>query len=304
MRTRHGTLKIRGSAGSRTFDIILHLFLILFSISILFPFWSLIVISFSRPTDVLAIGFHLWPKQWWFDAYAFVFQNNQVISAYMVTIFRTVVGTSFMIFCTVITAYPLSKKKLPFRNYLTMFFLIPMFFSGGLIPTFLNIRDLGLIDSLWVYILPMAVIPFNIVIVRNYMMSIDQAVEESAHMDGAGYITILFYIIIPLCIPVLATVALWGAVSHWNSWFDSLLYIRDKNKIVLQLIIQRLLILVEAYQTDAGAMSAYMRNNHKELTSITVRAATILVTIGPIILAYPFAQKYFIKGIMIGSLKG
>ncbi|NJD01299.1 MAG: carbohydrate ABC transporter permease [Ruminiclostridium sp.] len=178
-----------------------------------------------------------------------------------------------------------------------------MFFSGGLVPYYFLIKGLGLMDSLWVYVIPQMVGLFNILLVRNFLMSLDKGLEESAFIDGAGYMTILFKIIMPLSKPVLATIALWTAVGQWNTWFDSLIFITDDRKIVLQLVIQRMLRSmldfgrdIEAFRHVAGVNTQIYANN--------VRAATILVTIGPIIFTYPFLQKYFIKGIMIGSLIG
>ena len=185
---------------------------------------------------------------------------------------------------------------------MTAYILVTMFFAGGLIPTYLVIRKLGLIDSRWVLILPLLANGFYIIIMRNYLMTVDPAFEESAFMDGANYLQIMARIVAPLCKPVLATIALWTMVLHWNSWFDALIYLRDESKIVLQLLLRRLLLAEQAtldrIREFGGPIDAEDR-----LPSEAVKAATTLITIGPIILVYPLLQRYFIKGIFLGSLK-
>ncbi|KIL41972.1 sugar ABC transporter permease [Gordoniibacillus kamchatkensis] len=282
------------------FDTLNVTFLSLFSLAVLYPFWQTLVLSFSDANNASTLGFHLWPDQWVTDAYQFVFTFQNIMVAYSNTIIRTVIGTALIVTCTLLTAYPLSKKDLPYRNYFTAFFLIAMFFSGGLIPNYLLIKSLGLLDNRLALILPGAVNVFSIIIMRNYLMTIDKGLEESAFMDGAGYFKILTSIVIPLSKPVIATVALWAAVGHWNAWFDAMIYIRDPSKTVLQMVVRQMMVALDLSQTQFGGGG--MSNANLLLSN--VRAATVMISIGPIILIYPFAQKYFIKGIMIGSLKG
>lgn len=274
---------------------------ILFSILVIYPFWQTIVLSFSDAESASSLGLNLWPDKWITDAYAFVFSYQNIMIAYVNTILRTVVGTVLIVFFTVLAAYPLSKKDLPYRNFFTIFFLIALFFSGGMIPDYLLIKNLGLLDNRLALILPSAVNVFFIIIMRNYFMTIDKGLEESAIMDGANYFTILTKIIIPVSKPVIATVALWAAVYHWNEWFHALVYIQDDSKTVLQIVVRDMLTAMDMTQNTqmaGGGMS------NSELLLSNVRAATVIISIGPIILIYPFVQKYFIKGIMIGSLKG
>lgn len=272
-----------------------------FSIAVLYPFWQTVVLSFSGPSSASSLGVHLWPDQWIPDAYKFVFSYQDIVAAYLNTILRTVVGTVIIVSTTLLVAYPLSKRDLPYRNYFTIFFLIAMFFSGGMIPDYLLIKNLGLLDNRLALILPGAVNVFSIIIMRNYLMTIDKGIEESALIDGAGYFTILGKIIIPLAKPVIATVALWAAVGHWNAWFDAMIYIRDPSKTVLQMVVRSMMVDMDLSQTQFGGGGGMTNAN---LLLSNVRAATVMISIGPIILIYPFAQKYFIKGIMIGSLKG
>ncbi|MGO4497840.1 carbohydrate ABC transporter permease [Paenibacillus sp. 2RAB27] len=282
------------------FDTLIVLFISLFSLAVLYPFWQTFVLSFSDANGASTLGFHLWPEQWVAVAYRFVFNYQNIISAYLNTIFRTVIGTALIVSFTLLVAYPLSKKDLPYRNYFTAFFLITMFFSGGLIPNYLLIKSLGLLDNRLALILPGVVNVFSIIIMRNFLMTIDKGLEESALIDGAGYFKILTKIIIPLSKPVIATVALWAAVGHWNAWFDAMIYIRDPSKTVLQMVVREMMVALDLSQTQFGGGG--MSNANLLLSN--VRAATVMISIGPIILIYPFAQKYFIKGIMIGSLKG
>ena len=293
----------RKSRANLLFDILNSTFLILFSLSILYPFWTTILLSFSHAEDATTLGFHLWIERWTLDAYRFAFSKyGNVGIAYLNSIFRTVVGTFLAVIVTILGAYPLSKRNLPGRTVLTFYLLVTMFFGGGLIPTYFLVRNLGLLDSRWALILPLLASGFNIIIMRNFLMTIDPALEESAYMDGAGYFRILTRIIIPLSKPVIATIALWVAVAHWNSWFDGLIYIRSESKIVLQLVLRRLLIEVDA--AYATAMKRFMITREIHLPAQSTKAAVIVLTIGPIIMVYPFLQKYFIKGIFMGSLKG
>jgi putative aldouronate transport system permease protein len=293
--------KIKASPGARIFDIFNYTFLALFAISIIYPFWNLILQSFSRVEEVNSLGLHIWIKTWNIESYQYVYKNLPIGISYLNTLHRTIFGTLATLAVTVTAGYALSKRNLPGRNIFTMLFVFTMFFSGGLIPTYLVIKNLGLMNSRWVLILPMAMNVFYIIIARNFFMTIDQAMEDSAIIDGAGYMTVLIRIIIPLAKPVIATIALWTMVGHWNAWFDALIYIDEINKRVLQLLVREMLRLLEISELEGAA-------DELDITDIvppqSVRAVTILITIGPIVIIYPFVQKYFVKGIMIGSLKG
>lgn len=284
------------------FDGLNYMFMMLFCVSILLPFWDMLVLSISDPRTSASLTLRFWPKNMNFDSYQFAFSNNKIMIAYVITIYRTLAGTLLTLILCVMAAYALSKKDLPFNNSLTTMYIIPLLFSGGMIPTYLLIRQLGLIDHLLVYILPGAVAIFSMLLIRNYFISLDKAIEESAFIDGAGYVTLLVKIIAPLSKPILATVALWSLVGHWNSWFDSLIYIRDENKIVLQLMLYKILQTTEFLNTEI--MIFQQVNRDMRVTSATFKAALTIITVGPIVLVYPFMQKHFVKGIMIGSLKG
>ena len=297
----------RKSAGTVFFDLFNGAFLVLFCISIIYPFWEIIIRSFSGVEDALRLGFHVWVREWHITAYKYAFSKyGNIVVAYSNSVFRTAVATILTVSVTLLAAYPLSKKNLPGRNIATMYILFTMFFGGGLIPTYLLIRSLGLMDTRWALILPGLANGFYIVIMRNFLMVIDNAYEESAFIDGATYVQILIKIIIPLSKPIIATVAVWTAVAHWNEWFGALIYISSESKIVLQIVLRRLIRAADlagaAYGTSA--QQQYMAAEEVEMPHAAVRAAVTVLTIGPIVVVYPFLQKHFIKGVFIGSLKG
>ena len=301
---------VRGneSVGSRVFDVGNYAFLFVLSLTFIYPFWTIILQAFSPPHELYRLGLHLWIDEWRFESWAYVIREENVGLAYFNTIFRTVFGTLATLLVTLSGAYALSKRNLPFRAPITAVYLMTLFVSGGLIPTYLLIRSLGLINTRLVLILPVAIQVFYIIIARNFLMTIDQAMEDSAVIDGAGYWRILFRIIVPLSKPVIAVISLWTAVYHWNSWFDALIYAPNKQLQVLQILVRD--ILYRSRLVDQ--VDNYMARMLEDLGELglsrippeSIQAATVLVTIGPIILFYPFIQKYFVKGVMLGSLKG
>lgn len=288
------------SVSGLAFDIFNYGFIALFCLIILLPFWNLVVLSLISKHESLSLGLHLWPEKIITDAYMIVFRESNIAYAYFNTISRAVLGTALSVAMSALIGYPLSKNNLPGRNIFMKYFLIPAYISGGLIPTYLLIRGLGLINNRLVYVLPIFVSFIGIVYTRNYIMSLDKSLEESAIIDGANYLQILFKVIIPLSKPILATVALWEFVGHWNAWYDCYIYIMEPNKEVLQVIIQRSIMHIANEELDR----LRALNQGKNILAENVKAATVIITIGPIILLYPFVQKYFVKGIMAGAVKG
>ena len=292
----------RKTGGDVVFDVINVTFLVLFCLSILYPFWSIFILSLAPEDIATTLGFRLWNERWSTKAYFFAFSEfGNAGVAYLNSIFRTVVGVVLTITITLLAAYPLSKRELPARKPLMVFFLLTLFFVGGLIPRYLLVRGLGLYDSRWALILPVMAQAYYIIIMRNFLMTIDSAYEESAFIDGANYAQVLMRIVVPLAKPVIATIALWAAVFHWNSWFDALIYLRSESKIVLQLLLRRLVQVMAQDTTDA--LDQFMTTYRSRVPSEAAKSAVIILTIGPIILLYPFIQRYFIKGVFLGSLK-
>jgi putative aldouronate transport system permease protein len=280
-------------------DILVWVLMILFSATVVYPFWKMLVDSLSSPKDVYALGLKLWPGHPTLQAYREVFRQNTVGIAYVNTVIRAVFGTVLDTVVCFTAAYALSKRSLPLNRTLTLLMIFTMFFGGGLIANYLWIKQIGLYNNRLALILPGAANAFYIVIMRNFFRALPAELEESALIDGASVYRVLFRIVVPLSLPVVATVGLWSVVGHWNAWFDALIYTPDRNQIVLQVLLRRLLVEHQATQ-----LMDFLQEDEGSLVEETVTAATLFVSIGPIILVYPFVQKYFVKGIMTGAVKG
>jgi len=234
-----------------------------------------------------------------FTAYRMVLANPVILIGYGNTVLRTVVGTLLTLLATALAAYPLARKEMPWRKRLTFFVLFTMLFGGGLVPSYMVVKSLHLINNRLVYVVPGLVTAFNVLIMKSFFQSLPESFAESAKLDGASEFAILFRIYLPLSTPILATIGLWTAVGHWNSWFDGLLYITDNSKQVLQVFLQRIVIENSTEMIEKGVVNPDVLS----FTPETIKAATVIVTILPILFLYPFVQKYFVKGIMIGGVK-
>lgn len=289
-------MRIKKTMNDYIFDGFVYTVLILLSIITIIPFLQVITISLSPSEVVMKYGMHLFPTKLDFNGYIKVFEYDLIWKAYSNTIVRTVLGTALSVFLTILGAYPLSKKYLPHRNFWTGVIVFTMYFSGGLIPTYILVNALGLRDTVGALILPGAISAYNLIIARNFFMTIPESVEESARIDGANDITILLKIVIPLSMPIIATISLWYGVGHWNAWFDNMIYMKTQSKFVLQYVLR--MILLEGSIQDIGSDQGVYVNTD------TMKMATLVVATLPIIMVYPFLQKYFVKGVMVGSLKG
>lgn len=214
------------------------------------------------------------------------------------------IGTALTVFCCALFAYILHQENLPFRKAISKFMVITMYVGGGLIPTFLVMKALGLNNTFWIYIIPGMLSAYNVILIRTFMESVPPALEESAKIDGAGYLTIFFKIIIPTSIPILATIAVFSAVGHWSSWFDSMLYITDSNLYTLQYILYQYLNEAEALTKQLQQGVNLNSISSVQITPMSIKMAITMVVIVPILLVYPYMQRYFVKGIMIGAIKG
>lgn len=299
------------SAGGLIFDVCNYGGFFLLSLTFIYPFWTIIVQSFSSAEDIYRLGFHLFPGTFSTDAWRYAVEEERVFLAYFNTIFRVSTGTAWALFVTFTGAYALAKRDLPGRSVLTFIYVLTLFLSAGLIPIYLLVRGLGLINTRLILTISVGsataigVQAFYIIIARNFLMTIDQALEDSAMIDGASYWQVLWRIIAPLSKPMIAVIALFAAVAHWNGWFDSMIYAPASDLRVLQLMIRNLLA-----DLDVRVLDDYVQQMDQAGQPIdmfppeAVQAATIVITIGPIIFVYPFIQKYFAKGVMLGSLKG
>ena len=292
--------KIKRSLGEHIFDKFNFIFLGLLGLSMLYPFWYELALSLADADKVALSKVYIWPSAMSLESYKNVCSDSNIWNGYLWTIIRTVLGTLIALVLGFHYAYVLSKKYFPNRKFWTGILVFTMFFSGGMVPEYLLIRDLGLMNSVFSLILPGAISAYNITIMRNFLMSLPDSLEESARIDGANDIIILYKIIVPLSLPILATVALWTAVGHWNAWFDAMLYIRSADKQVLAITLRRIVLV----GTNASTTSLSGEQMTTNMTSETVKAATIMVATIPILCVYPFVQKYFVKGVMVGSVKG
>jgi putative aldouronate transport system permease protein len=290
---------MRVSLGERIFSIFNLIALGVLGLLCLYPFLYTLTISLSTAAQANTPGFHLYPTEISWTSYRMVLSNPDILIGYRNTVLRTLLGTGLSVLCCAVAAYPLSRKEMPHRSMITFLIVFTMLFNGGLVPTYLIIKQLGLINSIWSLVLPTMLTAFNVIIIKNFFQALPESLVESARMDGAGEWRVLFNIYLPLSKPVLATVALWSAVFHWNAWFDAMLYITDDQNQVLQTFLQRIVVesgteLMELGITDSSVL---------QFTSETIKAATIIITILPILCVYPFVQKHFVKGILLGGVK-
>jgi putative aldouronate transport system permease protein len=281
------------------FDVVL---LSLFSLCCLYPILYVVFASFSDSNQLLAHGgILLKPVGFNLEAYKAVFQNKSIGTGYMNTLFILVFGLLINISMTSITAYVLSRKNVMFNGFIMAFMMFTMYFSGGLIPGFLNIKNLGLYNSIWALILPGAITVYNMIIMRTSFAGIPVSLEEAALLDGAGHISILWNVILPLSKAIIAVMVLYYGVAHWNSWFSASIYLNDRDKYPLQLILREILI-----QNDTANMAGNAGAGAGDDFSIgeSIKYAIIVVATVPILAIYPYLQKYFVKGVMIGAVKG
>lgn len=294
-------VKVQKSRTDKIFDFFLYVISTIIVIVMLYPMYFIVIASFSNPADVSAGNIVLWPKGITFKGYKQLMEYSQLWVGYRNTILYAVLGTLISLVVNVPTAYALSRKDLCGRKVLTIFYLIPMFFTGGLIPTYLIVKDFGLLDNFWVMVLPFSVITYYIIVARTFFNnSIPGDLWEAAQIDGCGNLGFFFQIVIPLSKAVLAVIALWTAVGQWNSYFNALIYLRSPELQPLQLVLRNILIsnqTISSMSTGAAAVEA------KQMADL-IKYAIIVISSAPIMCMYPFVQKYFNQGVMLGSLKG
>jgi len=292
--------KSKKTGSERIFDFFVYGVAILLILLIIYPLWFVIIASFSDPADVGNGNVWLWPNEWRLDGYIRLFEQTLFWRGYLNIILYTIVGTAVALFVNIPAGYALSRKDLHGRKWLALLFIIPMFVSGGLIPTYLTIKNVGLLDTFWVMVIPFAVSSYNIIVARTFFNnSIPAGLWEAAQIDGCGTIRYFFSMVLPLSKAILAVIGLWTAVGIWNSWFNALIYLTNDNLQPLQLILRRLLISNQLLQTQAiGELASELR-----ATADMMKYAAIVVSTAPIMMLYPFLQKYFNQGVMIGALK-
>jgi len=281
---------------SRIFDGINLVLLLAFTALIVIPIWNVLISSVTEGQTLTSGSFIFWPEGFTLVNYRIVFQDHLIWNAFFISIMRTLIGSAASVFFTSVVAYGLSKRKLRGRKIYTVIFVITMFFGGGMIPTFMLIRSLQLIDSFWVYIIPALFSYWNAIILMNFFRGIPDALEESAEIDGAGYWRIFFTIILPLSKPALATIALFNGVGHWNDFMTTNLYIRNPRLFTLQFRVFQIIVRADLAQMEHLPIAI-------QTTTRGIQLATIIVTTVPIVLVYPFLQKYFVSGMTLGAVK-
>ncbi|HZG78621.1 MAG TPA: carbohydrate ABC transporter permease [Paenibacillus sp.] len=287
------------SLGSRLFDVANYALLSLIGLVTILPFVHVIAGSFTTVTELATKQFVIVPTVWSFDAYKYIFSTNTIFKALGVSALVTLCGTLFSMLLTALMAYGLSRRDLDGRSFIMFVVVFTMLFNGGLIPTFLVVRAMGLIDTLAALIVPTAINAFNLIIMRNFFQNLPDGLEESAKIDGCSDWGILFRIVVPLSMPAIATISLFYAVTYWNTYITAILYLNDAAKWPIQVILRQIVILASGLTADTSGMEDFVRPPEQ-----TVKMAVIVVATLPILLVYPFLQKHFAKGALLGSIKG
>lgn len=287
---------IKASLGSRIYDKVNIMILVILGVITFYPFWDCLVVSFSSLKGYLGTGIHLWPSEWSFEGYSYMLKNIDLWRSYANSIFITIVGTAINMLITTMAAYALSKRNLKGQRVLMFLAVFTMMFSGGIIPTYIIVKDLHLMNSLWAMILPSAINTYNLIILRNFFLELPMELEEAALLDGCTEMGVLFRVMLPISKPALTTVTLFYAVDHWNNFFSAIMYINDKKVWPLQLFLRSMLFESDAAYSGGGE-SLFLLGQ-------PMKMAAVMLAIIPIMCAYPFFQKYFTKGVMVGAVKG
>lgn len=295
--------KIVNSRADRAFYLFNNAFMAVVFLLFAWPLWFVIVASFSDPNLVTAGQVWLWPRGFHLGGYELITEYKDILTGYRNSIFYTVAGTALNMVMTVCAAYPLSRMDFVPRKFFTILFIITMYFGGGLVPFFLQVRNLGLYDSPWAMMIPGVVSMFNVLLLRSYFMyGIPKSLEEAAVLEGANTLQLLLRVVLPLAKPTLAVLVLYYAVGHWNDYFSPLIFLKKRDYLPLQTILREILIVGKIDMTTTGAeMEAIAR---KLKIAQTLKYAVIIVSTAPLMVAYPFIQKYLVKGIMVGAVKG
>ncbi|MBN2735633.1 MAG: carbohydrate ABC transporter permease [Spirochaetales bacterium] len=297
-------IKIKGTSGERIFDIVNNIIMTLILIITLYPFLNVLALSFNSSMDSVKGGITIFPRVFTLDNYITIIKFGNIPRAFMISVLRTFFGTTTSLIACSMVAYALSRKNFSFRKILSPFLAITLYVSGGLIPVFLLIRDIKLMNNFLVYILPPMVNAFYIFMIRTYMDNLPEELFESAKMDGANDFAIFYKIMMPLCKPVLATIALFIAVAQWNTWFDTYIYCGSKPE--LSTLQYELMKILQNAQLTAGDAAVYA-NQAMAIQTVTpdsIKMAITIITITPILVVYPFLQGYFVEGMTLGAVKG
>ena len=293
--------KVSRTPGEWVLDIVKVLFLALVVIVTVYPFWNIFVISINDATDAIRGGIYFWPRKFSLSSYQEILGRKTFRDSIKVSVARTVIGTPLAVLVTSMLAFSLSRKELVGKKFWNLMFVFTMYFGGGLVPYYMVLKNLHLLDSFWVFIFPLVMSVYNMILIKSYIESMPEELFEAAKIDGANDLVVFFKMVMPLAKPILMTVALFVAINQWNSWFDAYLYTSSQELKPMQSILVEIL-----NQYSTGATTSAQMSNAKSGFSVTpdsIRMAATMVATIPIIMIYPFVQKYFVKGIMLGAVK-
>jgi putative aldouronate transport system permease protein len=293
------------SRGERVFHKINVVFLLVLSLTVIYPFVNIFAISLNDGRDAMMGGIYLWPRKFSLIAYRTIFSEANLVHSAYISVLRTVIGTLSGLACTAVVAYVLSKKDLVCRRTIIFLYVVTMYVSGGIVPEYLLIRQLGMYNNFSVYVVPGLVTAMNVMMMRQFFEELPQSLLESARIDGASELRVLIQIVMPMATPVLATIALFIAVGHWTYWFDTYFYTKNDHKLsTLQGVLVKILMQAQAQQmgADTSSLQEFIKNE-KKATPEVIKMATITITTVPILIVYPFLQKYFVGGITLGAVK-
>ena len=292
---------LKRSKGELLFDIANVTLMALFAFICLYPFWYVMVLSFNDGRDAMRGGIFLWPREWSLENFTTLFRDERLLGSFLMSVMRTVGGMALALLVNSLYAYAISKRDLPFRKLFNWMIVIPMYFAGGIIPYYLICRWLGLVNNPLVFVIPWAIIPFHVLLLRTSMQDFPSSIEESAQLDGSGYFRIFWTMVLPLSKPALATVALLAGIMHWNDWLDGTIMVTNSRfwpmQTLLLNIIQGADIMAYFKSIGQGGLGAYVRRS--AITPESLKMAMLVITVVPILMIYPLAQRYFIKGLML-----
>lgn len=300
--------KLYSTTSDKVFDVCNIIFMICLMLITLYPFLNMFALSFNDANDSIRGSIYIWPREWTTANYAYIFNESSVFHATFISALRTIVGTVISVFCTAMLAFTVSRQEYVLRKFVTIAFVFTMYFNGGLIPNYMLTKELGLLNNFWVYIIPGVIGVFNMIVIRSFIEGLPDGIMESARIDGAGEFVTFMRIVLPLTVPALATVSLFVAVSQWNSWFDVFLY--NSSRIDLSTLQYELMKILSTSNTAANSGGtaadafASAQGNITAVTPTSIRATMTIVASVPIIIVYPFLQKYFVKGMTVGGVKG
>lgn len=295
-------IKHRRTAGDWILDVLKIVILTFITVICVYPFWNIFIVSINDPTDAARGGLYLWPRIFSLDSYKEILGRATFRHSILVTVARTLIGTPLAVICTAMCAYSLARKDLVGHKFFSVLFVFTMYFGGGQVPYYMVLKNLGLLDNFMVFIFPLIMSVYNMILIRSYIEGMPAELFEATKIDGGNDLIVFFKIVIPLAKPILMTVALFVAIHHWNSWFDAYLYTSSNNLKVMQQILVEILNQYQTGATTANQISN--QNSGVRLTPDSLRMSSTMIATIPIILVYPFIQKYFVKGIMLGAVKG